>query len=480
MTIREDYFDEETQAWDEEKYEEDHREEEEEFLIETWESMNGMDYPYDGYRPEAGMMLQEKVSGDIYNIEHVIREQPDWFEAAQGAADYYANEFGLDSVDPAVIYSMFIVESGFKAEAYNSGSGASGLGQFLSMTWMTDDGNGVAFIEANKGKVIELLHEMDMPIPTNRNEWLALRFNPVINIYATTWYTAHHAERYGFDDVSPDNAYYLYLAHHDGFGGASTLRKRHERGQDVTLHSWQTKPTPEAYWNTMDGLCKRVADNAARYRVQLDGGAAERGLEVPPIRSDEVVLIGDSVTAGYDGRVKVGGENMPEENVHASVGKQVYKMKDDLERDIESGAFDNIQAVVLMGGGNDLADTGLNGEVDTITGNLGDMIEMLTEHNPDIKITLVTHHSVLDVKGYYSGRVDEVNNRTLEINGWIRSQGRTNSNIEVVDLYILSDDPNNPGHVRPDLLASDGLHLSDKGNAFLADQVGRIVEGGFR
>lgn len=474
MTIREDYFNEKTGEWDYDAYEEDHSEEENEFLIETWERSTGIEYEGDIFDPQLAQQMRLKTNINSGNIHDVIDAHPDWFKAAQDAAAEYEEQFNI-KIDPAVIYAIIKYESGFQAQIPNQqGSGALGLGQFMPFTWESSDGQGErGFLAENEALVERLLGH---PLPTDRAERLALRKNPILSIYATTWYAAQNAETLNLSEISENTAYYIYLAHHDGAGGARTLLQYHRDGKNVELQSWQKRLSPEAYWNMINNLSGAVAVTAGEYRRQLDTGAASHETIETDLTASEVALIGDSNTVGYKKHITIGGEKIPEKNAHAEVGKQIYRMKADLERDIKAGKFKDIKAIVLMGGGNDLADSGPAGRVETITGHLSDMIEMIHAYNPDIKITLITRHPVLDVKqGYYAGRVQEVNQRVLQINNWIRTQAAKHDYIAVVDLYKLVEDPQNAGHVKPDYLGGDGLHLSDKGSQILAQHVGQVV-----
>jgi lysophospholipase L1-like esterase len=493
-TIRETYFDEDTGEWDYDAYNEDHRAEDDTFLIDVWETSTGLSYEGDVFDPELAKRLRLKSPVESGDIHDVIDAHPDWFAAAEAAAVVYGEQFDME-IDPAVIYAIIKHESGFQAQIPNGqGSAALGLGQFMPGTWeSTDYQGGSGFLAENKALVERLLGHR---LPKDSDERSALRTNPILSIYATTWYAAQNAEVLNLDGVTQDTAYYVYSAHHDGAGGARNLLAYRKGNRDVGLADFQKSPTPEDYWNFIDNYSAGVAATARQYRSQLDSGnpsdtvgSVETGEAA--IRASEVALIGDSITEGYKGHLTIGGQSIPEGRIAAKVGKPLYNMHADLERDIQAGNLGGVRAVVLMGGANDLADTGPTGTVAAVTGHLSKMIQLLHAYNPDIKITLVTHHPVLDVKpsytwngqtypGYYPGRKEEVNRRILEINEWIRNQGETLDHVRVVDLYTLVEDPHRAGHVKPEYLNGDGLHLSPKGSQLLASQVGQTVESAFR
>ena len=115
-------------------------------------------------------------------------------------------------MDPAVIWAIIKHESGFKPGILNqSGSKALGLGQFMPKTWDR-------FIEGNPGLIREL-----SPHGTNPQ-----RTDPILSIYATTWYTARNAKKFGINHVTRSNAAEVYLMHHNGEGGYRTYKKYRE------------------------------------------------------------------------------------------------------------------------------------------------------------------------------------------------------------------------------------------------------------
>lgn len=178
----------------------------------------------------------------------------DWRTAGYEASQYYAARLGV-RVDPAVIFAIIKHESGFKPGIPNaSGSRALGLGQFMPDTWER-------FVEQNSGLIADIS-------PNNPNP---KRTDPILSIYATTWYTAKNAKGFGIKEVTKANAKEVYLMHHNGAGGYRTYKKYRElmaqerpEKEAASKAGFRVPGEPGTYYRN------RFGTNTARYARWLE------------------------------------------------------------------------------------------------------------------------------------------------------------------------------------------------------------------
>lgn len=113
----------------------------------------------------------------------------------------------------------------WKADSYNPGSGAAGLTQFLSGTWIGHARNTSHLLNA-RGKAAGLIDAGNTVIPGKQAALLKLRFDPLLSIVSAAEYgldNLRYLEKKGVipSGIGDDQrARYMYLAHHEGPGGA--------------------------------------------------------------------------------------------------------------------------------------------------------------------------------------------------------------------------------------------------------------------
>ena len=174
---------------------------------------------------KEGMGLDKKVKGR--KIDDIIRNQPDLYYYAHSAREKYSAQTGID-VPESIMFSIMKHESGFRVDVLNKqGSGAGGLFQFIPSTWNE-------FLKDNPW-VYQKMAESPKWKNKDQMEW---RFNPEIMIYAGYWlatkslkYVYAKKEQITYSKfaesgfaktgkIEANEAWILYLTHHDGYDGA--------------------------------------------------------------------------------------------------------------------------------------------------------------------------------------------------------------------------------------------------------------------
>lgn len=249
MSIREKYFDPETGLWDGEAYNEDNAEEEEAYLVIPTSI---------GDNEVAGRKTTRlEAQGYSLSLEKIQEDQSEWFNAAETASILFEARLGV-SIPVSSSFAVIAKESNFNPEAVSS-SGCTGLGQFGSAAW-TD------FIQQNREIAKEVLHSQGIEMPRGRAELLKLRTNPILNIYATTWYLGKIAKRIGYSRVDSGTMHEIYLCYHEGVGGKRALQRYIQTGRG-RLYPWQ-KDNPQAYWKSINNYAGQVASQTKRYEGQ--------------------------------------------------------------------------------------------------------------------------------------------------------------------------------------------------------------------
>ena len=198
-------------------------------------------------------------------------------------------------------------------------------------------------------------------------------------------------------------------------------------------------------------------------------------------RARHIRIIGASLSVHAGEYLRIDDERIPGgmDRRYVRSGRPTQKMLENLETGIEAGHFNNVKAVSILAGGNDVSVR----SAEHVTERLGKMIELLRGVNPDVKIVLVSlppvtgyHPKKKNAAGeYYKDEDDkwvryspwkdgEANKRVLEIMEWMRGQDEGSENIQFVDIYtpLKHPDPEKEGYIHPDY-NGDGLHLNPQG-----------------
>ncbi len=230
-----------------------------------------------------------KSSKESYGkrLDSMIHEFPDLLFYANKYREKYAAEFKVD-VPESIVFGMFLRESGFDAGTMNkAGSDCGGLGQFWGPTW-TD------FINANPWVTEKMQQD---PVWQNRGvmDW---RFNPEIMMAATFWYSAknirdtyndHQANPYTYDrfletsvakskggiiSLAPEDAWLVYLNHHDGHDGASRQLRYKSYREDKSDWS-QSKAARKAGLTSTQQATRKKGYTPERYFNKYGGQGKE-------------------------------------------------------------------------------------------------------------------------------------------------------------------------------------------------------------
>lgn len=242
------------------------------------------------------------------NIEAILRKTPDLYTYAHKTREKYRNATGID-IDESIMFGVIQLESGFRVDVLNrEGSGAGGLFQFIPSTWNS-------YLRANPW-----VYERMAKDPTwSRVDQMDWRFNPEIMIDAGYWLATQNmkslydrktqitlrefanSEFYRSGTVTANDAWLLYLPHHDGADGAVRLLKYaslREQGVDARTaearvglkafqkhrHHFKGGKTiynydsfiADRHWKQLRGYAQRNVKLAKKYRGQLDVMGAER------------------------------------------------------------------------------------------------------------------------------------------------------------------------------------------------------------
>lgn len=492
---------------DYEAYAKDHGTEDREFMASL---------PRSARRGKGGSFKHADILGldmtlEGKPLEQILEEAPDMYHyASKYREKYREGQYAID-IPESVIFSLFLRESSFDLDAAYSGpiqSDATGLGQFLSKTWR-------GFLDANPWAVDKLNAD---PIwgSMDEREW---RKNPEMMIAATYWYVAQNArglrnDRHKFSysefqnsrfvqdkggdrdliTLQEEDTWIVYLAHHDGLGGARKMLRyksmqeagTYEEGA-IAFKSYQLEPGgPEGHWNFLvhGSGSADVTGNAVRYRGVLENytptaecsnwgwtpeGTVLEDTEARSLVASQTRLIGDSLFVDASKHMEFGGESVPHarEAEYVVESKQIQDMRDDLNEAIANGEFDGVESVAIMAGANNVSWMPPK-KFEKI---LQEMVDSLLKVNPDIRIVLVTLPPVSGYKDYPSG----TNKKAQKYNNIIRGMALDSSNITYVDLYEMVEDPNNPGHIHTDY-NGDGLHLNGSGYALMNDAVAEAMQ----
>lgn len=240
-SIREKYFNSETGEWNHEKYEEDHGEEEALLTMPVSLGEGGL----------GTKAYSRERHGYSRSFESLREGQEEWVKAAELASDHFDRRIGV-RVQPSSTFAVISKESNFNPEAVST-SGCMGLGQFAKGTWLD-------FIKKNRALAKSVLGHR---LPTRKSDILELRKDPVLNIYATTWYLARIGKRTGVSQIDSSTIHNVYLCYHEGVNGKKTLERYIRTGRG-RLHKWQ-RNDPEGYWKFLNSYAGQVSDQAERY-----------------------------------------------------------------------------------------------------------------------------------------------------------------------------------------------------------------------
>ena len=139
-----------------------------------------------------GLLLTARKQFDAALASH-----PEW----KGYAEQGVARYDLEPNGVAALFAFARFESGFRPDAKSGASSAGGLGQFLDRTWG-------AFQKS---------------LPSGDPLRGRSRHDPEAAFVAMAWFARENANALGLDTSDPDFAKKLYLAHHEGAGGAKKL-----------------------------------------------------------------------------------------------------------------------------------------------------------------------------------------------------------------------------------------------------------------
>ncbi|MFA5792814.1 MAG: transglycosylase SLT domain-containing protein [Candidatus Gracilibacteria bacterium] len=138
-------------------------------------------------------------------ILEILKKHPDWATALKRASEKYE----LGPRGPSILMAIIEQENGkFDPGAPNEeGSGALGLGQFMSETW---DGF--------------------LADPQNSEFAGKKRTDPIASIFATAWLASKNAKGLNVSLNDKDAPFKLYVGHHNGEDAAKTMFNYMEKG----------------------------------------------------------------------------------------------------------------------------------------------------------------------------------------------------------------------------------------------------------
>ena len=252
MSIRDDYFNEETGEWDTAAYEKEHAEEDEAYLMVP--SSIGDDGSVGRKTAELNQY------GYSLSLENIREDNTEWFNAAETASVLFSNRLDV-TIPVSSTFAVIAKESNFNPNAVSS-SGCTGLGQFGKAAW-TD------FFKQNESIAREVLSSQGIEFPRNRAAKMRLRTNALLNIYATTWYLGKIAKSIGKSRVDSGTMHEIYLCYHEGVGGKRALQRFIETGRG-RIYPWQ-KNNPRQYWKSINSYAGQVASQTERY----EGGTGQ-------------------------------------------------------------------------------------------------------------------------------------------------------------------------------------------------------------
>lgn len=418
-------------------------------------------------RPSEARSRQRRVRETQPITEAIDR---DWLNAGYEASAYYAERLGV-KVDPAVIFAVIYKESsGFNPYAQpkdRSGkvlSSALGLGQFMPGTWEN-------FIESNPGLIQELS-------PGNPNPE---RTNPILSIYATTWYIANNAEQFGIREVKPNQTAEIYLMYHNGPQGYRTFKRYKELidsgkpEEDAATESGFIVPegyyrnkykTTARYAQFLKEFSGGVRQVAERYHHQLPEtpqatvSSAQPTIEEldrlaqNPKLEGETLLIGSSSTTGYAPKLK--GTIETDAAKDRSIVTMFERLKEmPLER------LRSFGRIVIQGG---VKNTDHDAPtIDTSIRTMDAMVAYVRENAPNVKIYVL---EVTPWNPRYDKKIREFNDHINSPDFRARVEG-------VIPTYAIMD--NGEGRQRAAFGKPGELHVAryDRYAGVLADWITR-------
>ena len=197
----------------------------------------------------------------------------------------------------------------------------------------------------------------------------------------------------------------------------------------------------------------------------------------------KIVFFGDSITelgvnkGGYidllNNRIASNGQTNQFELLGAGIGgNKIYDLYLRLERDVLDKAPN---VVVIWVGVNDVwhkASSGTGTDFDKFGKFYDAVIKKI--QNQGAKVILVTPAAIGEKHDYSNTQDGDLNSYS----NWIRQYAATN-NIVLVDLRKIFHDysvANNPNNVAKGILTSDGVHLNEKGDALVAEELWKVLQ----
>lgn len=134
------------------------------------------------------------------------------------------------SIDASALAALIDAEAAkeggvWQADSFNQSSKAAGLTQFLVGTWI-EQAEGTDTLLNEKASALGYIGSDGQVRGKNEDEVLALRFDPLLSIVTAAEYGVSNLRKLKKRGVLPDGATdddkakYMYLAHHEGAGGA--------------------------------------------------------------------------------------------------------------------------------------------------------------------------------------------------------------------------------------------------------------------
>ncbi|MES0038854.1 DUF2272 domain-containing protein [Mesorhizobium sp. M0046] len=193
--------------------------------------------------------------------------------------------------------------------SFNEGSGAAGLTQFLANTWV-----GHAQIPGHllnsRGKEAGLVNSSNKVVSSKKDDLLKLRFDPTLSIVSAAEYGSDnlkilaHASVLPADLTDDKRARFIYLAHHEGAGGATGFLRGTKIYTRANLLLQVGANTADKYINKCGG------DASAAYRMWLNDYIDEK-IVPSKFRDTGSVAVATSVTVHAGSAISLGGEALP-------------------------------------------------------------------------------------------------------------------------------------------------------------------------
>lgn len=250
-------------------------------------------------KARRALRLDRAVGG---NLERTLEKNPKLYEYAHAAREKYAQTTGID-IGEHIMFGVIQLESGFKVDSVNhQGSGASGLFQFINSTWNE-------YLAKNPWVYEKMANDPEWK-DVDQMDW---RFNPEIMMDAGYWLATQNMQAlYRKRDqiqysefknstfaktgkVTTEDAWLLYLPHHDGADGAvrilkyAALREQGVAAREAEAkvglklfqkhkHTFKNGRTvydynsfiADQHWKTMRAYSGKNVDWARKYEAQLE------------------------------------------------------------------------------------------------------------------------------------------------------------------------------------------------------------------